>query len=104
MAQPPVPDLTDLAEKYDNPTDNPPKHDPISWQFPFKSGLTPLAFPNARATAQEKMDFVELDKYQRKILQGTNPTMLLYVLLYVISDRIFCYGMEGDGGTWSSHQ
>lgn len=61
-------DLTELAEKYGHPEG--PRHDAISYQFPFKSGLTPQKFPDPNAPEAEYRTFEEIDLYQRKRLRG----------------------------------
>ncbi|KAL5326982.1 hypothetical protein ACEPPN_004671 [Leptodophora sp. 'Broadleaf-Isolate-01'] len=68
MAPPPLPkypptDFTILAEKYGHPTG--PRHDAISYQYPLKSGLTPLPNPPF-STYQESLDFLEQELYQRE--------------------------------------
>ena len=55
-------DLTFLAEKYGHPEG--PQHTAISYQFPFKSGLTPLLDPPF-ATDQEAEEFKSQEQYQR---------------------------------------
>ncbi|KAH7360492.1 hypothetical protein BKA65DRAFT_473640 [Rhexocercosporidium sp. MPI-PUGE-AT-0058] len=70
MAQPPQPkylltDLTILAEKFGHPIG--PLHDAISYQFPFKSGLTPLPDPPF-ATDEESLDFLGQEAYQRAMI------------------------------------
>ncbi|KAL2074475.1 hypothetical protein VTL71DRAFT_8253 [Oculimacula yallundae] len=82
MAQPIPPknykltDLTILAEKYGHPTG--PGHEAIVYQFPFKSGITPLPNPPFK-TDQETFDFLEQEIHQRVIelhaVEGLAPML-----------------------------